>query len=185
MRYKLEQKTQKKGKNEINLPFSKRMRNLRSLRQLYEILQKLKEFNSDEDNILYYVVEQNERGMDVYSLMIAKRFAWSDQRVCRLLKRLEKNKLIIKIDKCPHCGKKYKRIPEVCKNPDCSEILIRQQGLNSNKLKFPHFIVRLTGKGINYVNSRLTNIHVIMRILNIRIDNLRKRNLYTQKDGLE
>ncbi len=154
---------------------SKRILTIRRNKKFFEIFYIFESVNTDDENVMFYLKEQTEKKKEVYSKMIKNRFNLSKSKTNRCVDRLARKGLIVKITECPNCGRKYKRIPEICENQECLEVLIRQQGLNSNKLKYPHFVIKTTEAGEDFVKIRFKEYYKALRLYEIRINNIRQK----------
>ena len=96
----MEKEGQEKILKEKYIHFSKRTENIISFKQLYYFQKILETCISDEDNVMYYIMEQTEREVNVYSSIIAKRFGWSDIKIFRVIERLKEKELIVKVNNC-------------------------------------------------------------------------------------
>ena len=109
-----------------------------------------------EEKVLFFIMEQSIKNVDVYSNMISKRFSWSNTTTKRFIDSLVSKKYLEKITTCRNCGMKYQRIPRICQ---CFRLLIRQTEFKNKKLIYPHFLIKILQKGKEIVNIRMNDYY--------------------------
>lgn len=155
-----------------SISISARKQTIRKNKRLFFLLNVMDQVNSDEEKVIFFIREYSKINTYVFSKMISGRFMWSDTRTKRALDKLLKNELIEIMKYCPYCGKNYNRIPKVCRNKDCSKILIRQKGIDDNKLKRPRFLIKILQKGKDFIDIRLTDYRSALRLYKQKLNNI-------------
>ncbi len=129
---------------------SKNKRFFHLLHVFYEMI------TDKEEKVLFFIIEQSIKNVDVYSNIISKRFSWSNTTTKRYIDSLASKGYLEKVTKCGKCGKEYQRIPRICK---CLNLLIRQVEFRNNKLIHPHFLIKIVQKGKELANIRMNDYH--------------------------
>ncbi len=151
-------KIEKKIKMSLNLD---RVQVIKKNKRFFQLLHVFYEMIAGkEERILFFIMEQNKKNVDVYSNMISKRFFWSDTTTKRYIDSLVSKKYIEKVNTCGKCGKQYQRIPRICQ---CHNVLIRQLESENNNLIHPHFLTKIVQKGKKLVNIRMNDYYEALK----------------------
>ncbi len=138
--------------SEVKFP-SKRIQTIRNNKILFKRLHIYRQIDHLGAEIILFVLEQNNKNIDVYNKLIYERFCFNSEKVVKT--RIDKYvelKLLKKINECHNCHELYTRIPQFCKK--CSERLIRQEIQANKRIQLPHFLLKVDEKGGDFLRIR-------------------------------
>lgn len=165
-----------KKKGETN-DFSKRIKTIIKNRSLFYLLNVFDIVNSDEEKVMFFIMELNEMNIYTFNKIISKRFLWSCTKAKRVVDRLLEKKLIERVNKCFGCGRGYKRIPKWCLDKNCSELLIKNKDFEDRKNNRPQFLIKITQKGKDFVIIRCNDYHSSLGLYAQRLNSIKLKSI--------
>jgi hypothetical protein len=126
-----------------------------SLKDLFQELLFLEKILTKKERVMFFIFKKSYNNHIISLKSIIKRLSWqkdcTTQEAKNLINKLEKQGLVLKIEKCPQCGTPFYYLPNVCET--CGYIFIRQKLQFQDKRFRPRFAIEITNKGKSFVNN--------------------------------
>jgi hypothetical protein len=126
-----------------------------SLKDLFQELLLLEKMLTKQDRVMFFVFKESYNNHTISLKSIIRRLSWqkdcTTQEAKTLIDKLEKQGLILKIEKCPQCSTPFYYLPDECEN--CDHIFIGQKINFQDKRFRPRFAIEITDAGKSYVNE--------------------------------
>ncbi|MFW9821589.1 MAG: hypothetical protein ACFFE4_01555 [Candidatus Thorarchaeota archaeon] len=116
-----------------------------------------------KEKVMFLIFKELINNRTTVLKSILKRLSWNKpcriQEAQNLIKNLEKQGLVLRVNNCPNCKSPFNYLSDNCEK--CGyELIIQEVDMQDKRLR-PRYAIMITEKGITFVKELMTEYHQI------------------------